>query len=465
MAIKGLLSFIRPSIEKEHLSKYQNKKIAVDASCLLYQGAYACSEDLCLGFSVEPMLKFFTSRMKLLMSYQIIPLVVFDGSPLPIKSQTLARRNQLREQSFNKALLLLRKRKEGTRDIELERKIRKEFNKSVKITPQMCKSAMLILDEMQIEYLVAPFESDAQLAFLNVSNQVEAVLSEDSDLIPFGCLTVLFKLDSQGYVEQFRRTQLFATDLFCNWNEEMLLLLCVLSGCDYLNSIPNIGVRKAYTLIDKYRQLDNVLSQLFKQNMDSITPMVLGQQDLYNHVRRALWTFKYQRVYDMRYQVFCPLHTPVKASDQQDHLISTEEEFLGKILDSGTMLSLVEGKVNPVSFEALTPFVGGNGRNSERSQDRISELIVHESQSDGVEKRTPRIRFTSELVNNNLRCKRRVPSVGSVLKTIMLCKSFPTEAEERQHSCKLKKVLNRCRKVLRQSVDCRVAVMEHKYPQ
>ena len=38
-----------------------------------------------------------------------------------------------------------------------------------------------------MQYIVAPYEADAQMTFLAVRNQVEAVITEDSDLIPFGC--------------------------------------------------------------------------------------------------------------------------------------------------------------------------------------------------------------------------------------------------------------------------------------
>lgn len=34
--------------------------------------------------------------------------------------------------------------------------------------------------------------------------------------------------------------------------------MCVLAGCDFLPSIPGIGIRKAYALVSKYRNLDRV---------------------------------------------------------------------------------------------------------------------------------------------------------------------------------------------------------------
>jgi exonuclease-1 len=38
-----------------------------------------------------------------------------------------------------------------------------------------------------VDVLVAPYEADAQLAYLSKINVAQIVITEDSDLIPFGC--------------------------------------------------------------------------------------------------------------------------------------------------------------------------------------------------------------------------------------------------------------------------------------
>jgi hypothetical protein len=38
-----------------------------------------------------------------------------------------------------------------------------------------------------VEFVVAPYEADAQLAYLARSGAVHAVLTEDSDMLPYGC--------------------------------------------------------------------------------------------------------------------------------------------------------------------------------------------------------------------------------------------------------------------------------------
>lgn len=51
---------------------------------------------------------------------------------------------------------------------------------------------MKVLKRENICYVVAPYEADAQMAFLAISKQVDAVITEDSDLIAFGCPRVSF---------------------------------------------------------------------------------------------------------------------------------------------------------------------------------------------------------------------------------------------------------------------------------
>lgn len=51
---------------------------------------------------------------------------------------------------------------------------------------------------MDIEYVVAPYEADAQLAFLWNSGRADVVFTEDSDLLAFGVKKCFFKMDNMG---------------------------------------------------------------------------------------------------------------------------------------------------------------------------------------------------------------------------------------------------------------------------
>jgi len=57
---------------------------------------------------------------------------------------------------------------------------------------------MDVLKELEIEFIVAPYEADAQMAFMVKEGIAEFAISEDSDLIAYGCPKILMKLDWNG---------------------------------------------------------------------------------------------------------------------------------------------------------------------------------------------------------------------------------------------------------------------------
>ena len=55
------------------------------------------------------------------------------------------------------------------------------------MTPNMIEAFINLLQEKNIDYIVAPYEADAQLAYLSINDLVSCVLTEDSDLLVYGC--------------------------------------------------------------------------------------------------------------------------------------------------------------------------------------------------------------------------------------------------------------------------------------
>lgn len=47
-----------------------------------------------------------------------------------------------------------------------------------------------------VDCIVAPYEADAQLAYLTKSGLAQAVITEDSDLLAFGCKKVLYTIQT-----------------------------------------------------------------------------------------------------------------------------------------------------------------------------------------------------------------------------------------------------------------------------
>jgi exonuclease 1 len=77
------------------------------------------------------------------------------------------------------------------------------------------------------------------LAYLNRTGIVDFIISEDSDLLAFGCKRVLFKLDQNGQGEEICSVDFQDNSEISlkNWNPNMFLYMCIISGCDYLSNI------------------------------------------------------------------------------------------------------------------------------------------------------------------------------------------------------------------------------------
>lgn len=73
---------------------------------------------------------------------------------------------------------------------------RREFAKGVDITHEHALELMKESRKLGVDCITAMYEADSQLAYLNKIGEVQYVISEDSDLILFGCKKIVFKVCS-----------------------------------------------------------------------------------------------------------------------------------------------------------------------------------------------------------------------------------------------------------------------------
>lgn len=175
------------------------------------------------------------------------------------------------------------------------------------VTPEMCRRVIAAARKQTIECLVAPYEADAQLAYLCRIKYVDAVLTEDSDLLMFGCPLVLVKLSGEGDVDEFRldRLPLMANDHPGTqpqwWTLQTLRRIGILSGCDYLDSPHGVGLKTAMKLLREHCTIENVIRHLRRS-----PKWCIGET--YEHdFQRAELTFLHQRVYCPHAQRLVPL--------------------------------------------------------------------------------------------------------------------------------------------------------------
>lgn len=176
-------------------------------------------------------------------------------------------------------------------------------------------------------YVVAPYEADAQLAYLERIGLVDGIITEDSDLLVFGCKKVLFKLDpvaatvtciSRADFAAVASTSAGGLSLL-GWSDAQFRTMAILSGCDYLPSIPGIGLKTAWVLLRKHKTVENMVSALRLEGKKKVPS---GYLDSF---RLAEKVFLHQRVYDPTKEQLVHL-TALPEDESWD---ATKEAYIG----------------------------------------------------------------------------------------------------------------------------------------
>ncbi|NXG49651.1 EXO1 Exonuclease, partial [Psilopogon haemacephalus] len=299
MGIQGLLQFIKEAAEPTHVKRYKGQTVAVDTYCWMHKGAYACAEKLARGEPTDIYVSFCMKLVDMLLSFGIKPILVFDGCTLPSKKEVEKARREKRQASLLKGKQLLQEGKLS--------EARECFGRSINVTHVMAREVIKAARARGVDCIVAPYEADAQLAYLNKTGMVHAIITEDSDLLAFGCKKVFLKIDKFGNGLEIDQARLGNCKQLGNvFTEEKFRYMCILSGCDYLSSIHGIGLAKACKLLKLANNPDIIkvikkIGQYLKMNITVPEEYIQG-------FTRANNTFLYQLVFDPVNRKLVPLN-------------------------------------------------------------------------------------------------------------------------------------------------------------
>lgn len=332
MGIGGLLLNLKDITEHVHIKEYAGKKVAIDTYVWLHRGSYSCASQLCQNIPTDKYVEYCMHRVRMLRHWKVKPLLVFDGAALPAKKRTEANRfrSRVHHQQLGMECMQQGKTKEA----------REHFVKAVDISPDVAYRLIAKLKEEDVDFIVAPYEADAQLAFLSQNGIVDCVVSEDSDLLVYGCRRVMFKMDDCGKGQQICLDRLHECrspiDL-STFNQKMFRQMCILSGCDYLASIPGIGLKKAYSLIKAHGNATRGIYYL--KNRGSAVPE--NYEQLFE---QAEFTFLHQRVWDPVQLQLAHLTT---LPEILEALEENDRDFLGPLLSREQAQGVATGHLHP----------------------------------------------------------------------------------------------------------------------
>lgn len=351
MGVKGLLPCLQSITRSVSLERYRGLTVAVDAMSWLHKGVFACdvkslaksqrgqSESSSSKSTSSADMKCITFTMRkaenLRTNFGMEVILVIDGDSLPCKTEENEKRRAERDVAFQKAVAA-----EQGGD---SRAARRFYAQSCSVTHKIRYELIKACKQAGVAFLVAPYEADAQMARMAHTGLVDLVITEDSDTLVYGCPRVLFKIDfdtNQGQeIQLMRDLGKNESPSFKNFTHDMFVFMCILSGCDYCEGIPGIGIKLAHKIVRVHRTPSKIFTAL----------RVAGRmtRDFEDKFWVAFRTFRHQRVYCPSKQRIETLW-PIVGSNNN---VNPNEvwPFLGEHIDPRIASRIADGSLHPVT--------------------------------------------------------------------------------------------------------------------
>ncbi|KAL0966839.1 hypothetical protein UPYG_G00300770 [Umbra pygmaea] len=230
MGITKLADLIRSdapdAISYKEISDYTGKVIALDTSIVLNQFRTALSTHQ----HVSPLTGLFFRTLTFL-EHDIKPVFVFDGKPPKEKRAVLEKRAQMMGWSAPSC--------------------------SGNASPET-RDSLHLLNLLGVPVIKAPGDGEALCAHLVKQGKVDAVASEDMDTLTFGADVLIRQLNAKkdSEVVEYSLPKLLS---ILKVTHKEFVDLCILLGCDYCDKIAGFGPKRALTLIQRHRTIENIV--------------------------------------------------------------------------------------------------------------------------------------------------------------------------------------------------------------
>ena len=356
MGILNLHKFLERCASRQNLSCLRGQVVGVDAMCWLHRGAVASAWELLTGRDTDKFLRFFVKMLVLCNLCGVKPIIVFDGASLPAKAKEESERRHRRAENTEKAKKEIEEKKISSFG-QVDNALRSMIVQSVSISADMITRTMSVLRRLNVDYVVAPYEADAQLAFMYRQGLIAGVVSEDSDLMAFGCHRLISKMDINGDFMDVRLDWAFrGADLpnkpvnigelgkLEKWSESMFIDLCILSGSDYkLGKIVGIGIKKAFLLLNKFRNIARIAEEVGKSKGWSKS----DREKFLLEFDRAKIAFQRHRVFDIK-NVQCVTITDNQVDSGDFHELG---DIIGPDIDRDQTRLIMTGEIDAKTAE------------------------------------------------------------------------------------------------------------------
>ncbi len=146
-------------------------------------------------------------------------------------------------------------------DEELSTKIHDLKKKCNYLSECHIQSCKVVFDQLNIPYCVSYYEADSLLAQLSKDNVIQAVISEDSDLIAYGAEILIRGFDI--YSSNVQLYVLYNILFHLKLSKSQLIDMCILFGTDYNKRLKKLSIYESYHFIIQNKNIETILFELF----------------------------------------------------------------------------------------------------------------------------------------------------------------------------------------------------------
>jgi flap endonuclease-1 len=268
MGIKGLMKFLLDAAPKavreiDSQAAYTGRLVAIDASMCLYQFLIMIRENRSGSYNnltnddgqvTSHIIGMLTRTIKLMES-GIKPVYVFDGKPPELKLQELAARREKRDEAKANLAVAME-----SGDAE---QVLKASKATVRVTKEQNEEVKTLLGLMGVPVVNAPSEAEATCAALCRDGKVYASATEDADCLTFGTKILVRNLmAAESQKKQILEVNLERALEQLNINMTQFIDFCILSGCDYCDTLKGVGPATAIRMLIQHGTIEKVLENL-----------------------------------------------------------------------------------------------------------------------------------------------------------------------------------------------------------
>jgi len=300
--------------QTRHLSYYSYKKVAIDISLYLYKYK---------AIHGDRWLESFLALIVCLRKWDVHCIFIYDGKAPIEKLEEQQRRRESRVKQSDKirqledemaeyaatgkigelmceiqkkeGIVSLFRKRETVNMAVIRSKLEMMKSQQISITLEDLDLSRALFDVLSIPYVIAPAEAECYASQLCLNGKVDAVMSEDTDVLAYGTPLFLTKVDiNRGTVVEIMHSEIIVE---MGMTPACFTDLCIMCSCDYNSNLPLIGMEKSVQLLTEHGSIEEVIK-------------VLQTRDPLRYSEEACEVLKYERCREMFKRVEVDVYLP-----------------------------------------------------------------------------------------------------------------------------------------------------------